>query len=401
MTEQVTSVALIEPSLPNREALRGICQAIDWLVMEVECAQYEQAMMAFADTHFDGAIIGLDEDSVKALDVVAKLNQAHPDVTLAVISSRPDLLIQAHRLGARYLLEFPLQLEHLLGALRGLGAAHDANRPPKGQIVAIMSSRGGVGCTTLAANLACTLATLPDNQVILIDLDMIMGAADIALGLEPTNSLIDIALNIDQLGLHVLKTALARHDTGVSLLSRPTRYEELGHLHEEHVQRIVRLLQLLATHLIIDLSKGWLATDLQALHMADAILIVIQPDLASVRNAVLMLSALQSEGLDTKVFIVMNRCGAYFGKDSITIKKAEEVLGRLVYWQVPNDYKPMMEAWNSGVPLVKSAPNCRAQQSIAALAQSLCQRLNRTEVGKNGVKKTPTSVLKLPKGSAS
>src|SRR5262249_1073188 len=112
MAEQVTSIVLIEPSLSNREALRNICQAIEWVVVEAECSHYEQAMTALADSRIDGAIIGLDEDSVAALELITKLCQSHPDLSLCVISTRPDLLIQAHRNGARYLLEYPLQLEH-------------------------------------------------------------------------------------------------------------------------------------------------------------------------------------------------------------------------------------------------------------------------------------------------
>lgn len=397
MPESIASIAIIDPSTTTRETLRNVVQALDWVVVELECQKYEQAVVAFQDTQLDGAVIGLDDDTEKSLELVNHLSQAHPHICLAVISSRPDLLVQAHRNGARYLLEAPLQMEHLIGALRGLGSGGDPRRPPKGQIIAVLSSRGGVGSTTLVVNTACTLAKRPDNQVILVDLDLVLGAADIALGIELQSSLIDLALNIDQLALHVLKGSLAQHDSGVLVLTRPQRYQELGQLHEEHIRRLLRLIQLLATHVVVDLSKGWLATDLQTIHMADVILLVIQPDLASVRSAVLMLDALREENLDNKVFLVMNRAGAYFGKDSITIKKAEEVLGRLVYWQVPNDYKPMMEAWNAGIPLIQAAPNCKAQLSIAALVDDLCQRMARTDA-RDGAKKrhTTTKIMKLP-----
>jgi len=395
---EIASIAIVEPSTTTRETLRNVAQALDWVVVELEVQKYEQALVAFQDTQVDGVIIGLDDDTEKSLELVAELTQAHPQIILAVISGRPDVLVQAHRNGARYLLEAPLQMEHLIGALRGLGTGGDARRPPKAQIVAVLSSRGGVGSTTLAVNVASTLVKRPNNQVILVDLDLVLGAADIALGIELQSSLIDMALNIDQLALHVLKGALAQHESGLLVLTRPQRYNELGQLHEEHIQRLLRLIQLLATHVVVDLSKGWLATDLQTIHMADVILLVLQPDLASVRSAVLMLEALREENLDNKVFLVMNRAGAYFGKDSLTIKKAEEVLGRLVYWQVPNDYKPMMEAWNAGVPLIQASPNCKAQQSISAMVDDLCQRMARTDGVRDGAKKrhTTTKIMKLP-----
>lgn len=397
MSESIANIALVEPSATTREMLKNVIQALDWVVVEVECNRYEQAMVALEDTGLDGAIIGIDDDAETALQLVAELSGSHPDIALAVISSRPDLLVQAHRNGARYLLESPLQIEHLVGALRSLSAGPEARRPAKGQIIAMLSSRGGVGSTTLAVNLAATFAKRPDHSVILVDLDLILGAVDIALGIELQSSLPELAQNLDQLPLNVLKNSLAQHPSGMLVLTRPTQYQQLGQVHEDHVQRLMRLFQLLSSHVIVDLSKGWLATDLQVIHMADAILLVIQPDLASVRSAVMILEALRSENLDGKVLLVMNRAGAYFGKDALTIKKAEDVLGRLIYSQIPNDYKPMMEAWNAGVPLVQAAPSSKAQQAIAALADDLSRRLSGPD-GREAKKRsnTTTRIIRPP-----
>lgn len=321
MIENVARIALIEPSYANRESLRSVMQAVDWIVVEAECTQYEQALSAFTDTHFDGAIIGLDEEPAKALELVGALTDKYPSVPIAVIGSRPEWLVQAHRQGARCLLDYPLKLEHLLTALRGFGSGFQTTRPAKGKAIAVLSSRGAVGCTTIAVNLAATLATLPEHQVALIDLDLSQGATDIALGLETEGRLMDLAQNIDTVALQTMKNVLTRHETGLMVLSRPTDYRDIGQLHEDHVQRIIRLMQVLATHVVVDLSKGWLPTDLQALFMADGILLVIQPDLVSLRNAVWILNSIRAQQMENKVYVVMNRVGAFFGKDSVTIKK--------------------------------------------------------------------------------
>src|SRR5262249_55787488 len=141
MSETVTSIALIEPSYTNRDTLRSIIQAVDWIVVEAECTQYEQALVAFSDAHFDGAIIGLDEEPAKALELVGQLTERYPNIPIAVIGSRPDWLVQAHRQGARCLLEYPLQLEHLLVALRSFGSGFQhGGRPAKGKIISVLSS---------------------------------------------------------------------------------------------------------------------------------------------------------------------------------------------------------------------------------------------------------------------
>src|SRR5262249_45454910 len=99
---EIASIAIVEPSTTTRETLRNVAQALDWVVVELEVQKYEQALVAFQDTQVDGVIIGLDDDTEKSLELVAELTQAHPQITLAVISGRPDVLVQAHRNGARY-----------------------------------------------------------------------------------------------------------------------------------------------------------------------------------------------------------------------------------------------------------------------------------------------------------
>jgi pilus assembly protein CpaE len=68
--------------------------------------------------------------------------------------------------------------------------------------------------------------------------------------------------------------------------------------------------------------------------------------------------------------VVMNRIG---GEDSeITLEKAQETIGRPIYWQVPNDYKAMLGARNAGVPLLTHAPKSKAHSSLLNLANDLC-----------------------------
>ena len=73
--------------------------------------------------------------------------------------------------------------------------------------------------------------------------------------------------------------------------------------------------------------------------------------------------------------IVLNRVGAEMIDEGIGVKKAEEVIGKPIFWQIPFDPKPIIAARVSGQPLVKHAPKCRAQQAIAGLANALCGKV--------------------------
>ena len=112
-----------------------------------------------------------------------------------------------------------------------------------------------------------------------------------------------------------------------------------------------------------------------ALRLADQILLVGQLELTSLRNVVRILMALGQEGgLSEKVRIVMNRVGADYAEGDISLKKAEDTMGKPIFWQVPNDTKAMLGARVAGVSLLQHAPRCRAQQSLAGLAQALFGR---------------------------
>ena len=73
--------------------------------------------------------------------------------------------------------------------------------------------------------------------------------------------------------------------------------------------------------------------------------------------------------LDEKIKIVVNRGGYETGQ--ISLKKAQETFGREIFWQIPNDYRVMVEVRNNGVPLVQQAPKAAITQSINQLAAAL------------------------------
>jgi len=156
-------------------------------------------------------------------------------------------------------------------------------------------------------------------------------------------------------------------------------------IHEEHLQRAITLLRASYTHLILDLSKSFSVTDLTAMRLADVILLVTQLELSSLRNAVRILMTMGTEeGLGDRVKVVLNRLGAEYQGGDISVKKAEEILGKPIYWQVPNDAKAMVGSRNAGVPLIQHAPRSKVQQSLATLATMVCSKKGGEEPQKAG-----------------
>jgi pilus assembly protein CpaE len=372
-------VAIMDPSDASRDHLRTLLLGMEQVWLEAECARYEFFLDVIRQSPLDVAIISLDADPNKAMQLIAQLSSEAPDLALLAVSGKNDgqAILQALRCGAREFLTAPVQLEEMLTALQRLGRtrsngeyAPGTNGAPKESLViAVLGSRGGVGCTSIAVNLGATLAQNPARSVALVDLDLALGDADVALDLVADHTLADIALNIDRLDMTFLRRSLAKHATGLSLLPHPIQVEDAGLIREEHLQRVIGLLRASYTHLILDLSKSFSATDVTALRMADIILLVAQLELSSLRNVVRMLLTLGAEdALAERIHIILNRVG---GEGDISIKKAEETIGKPIFWQLPDDLKLLAEARNQGIPLVALAPRSKIQQSFAGLTRAL------------------------------
>lgn len=379
-------VAIVDPTESTRESLRTLLLGVDFVWLEAECARYEYFFDVIQQSMPDLAIVALDADKGRALQMIGQLSVEHPKLPILTISHDHQALLQSLQRGAKYFLTHPVGLEDMLAALRrALGeTTTSADGSPVSSLVrqsvgstmiAVLGSRGGVGTTSLSVNLAATLATDPDNAVALIDLDLALGDADIALEVNGIDniSIADLARNIERLDMNFLRRALVKHEgTGLAILRHPLEIADVGVIHEGHVERVLNLLRISYSHLVIDLSKSLLPTDLMALRMADLILLVAQLELSSLRNVVRLIHSMGGEeGLAEKIRVVINRSGAEVIEEGISLKKAEEVIGKPIFWQVPNDTKAVNAARVAGAPLVRHNPKCRAQLAIAGLAQAV------------------------------
>ncbi len=375
----VQRIAILDPSDATREPLRNMLLGVESIWLEAECSRYEFFLDVIRQSQPDVAIVALDSDHAKALTLIGVLNSECPGMPILAVSGRGDgqSILQALRTGAKEFLTAPVVLEELMTALQrlartrasGTGSGVSGAVKTDSMVIAVAGARGGVGGTSVAVNLGCTLAQDPTYGVALIDLDLALGDADVALDLMPDYTLADVALNIDRLDMTFLRRSLSKHSSGLSLLPHPVQMEDAALIRDEHLQRVIGLLRASFSHLILDLSKGFTPTDITALRMADVILLVTQLELTSLRNTVRILLTLGAEpALADKIKVVLNRVGS---DADIGLKKAEDTIGKPIFWQFPNDARSMIESRNAGVPLLQHAPKSKIQQSFSGLAAAL------------------------------
>jgi len=371
----VLRLAIVDPKDQTRESLKSTLLGMDTVWLEAECSRYEFFADVIQQTHPDIGIVSLDHDPNKALDLVVKINEMSPDCNILVLSNSTDgnLILRAMRAGAKEFLTQPVKLEDLVGALsrireRRFGRGESKSRGS--MVLAVTGATGGVGSTSLAVNLGCAIARDPKNTVALVDLDLCLGDADVFLDIIPDYTLYDVSQNVTRLDFSLLKRSLTKHSSGLFLLPRPVQLEDTQHISADDLTRVIGLLKATFSHLVLDLSKSYSPLDIVALQSADQILLVTQLDLPCLRNIVrLMTSFNEMDGIADKIKIVVNRVGIDSGQ--ISLKKAQDTIGREIFWQLPNDFRTMVDVRNNGVPLLDQAPRAAITLAISELANAV------------------------------
>ncbi|MCG6155857.1 AAA family ATPase [Rubinisphaera margarita] len=374
--KRVIRLAVVDPHDVTRAQLKNLMLGVDTVWLEAECSRYEFFLDVAMQTIPDILLVAIDANKEAALELVGKLRQQLPGSAILVASSSQDgpLILQAMRQGAQEFLNFPLQLEDFLSALERVRHAAPSGEGGEevrdSQVITIGGVNGGVGSTSVAVNLACVLAQDEHNTVALIDLDMALGDADVWLDIIPDYTIQDVAENITRIDYSLLKRSLTKHESGLFLLPRPVNLDAEFHLGPEDLRRVIGLLKATFTHLVIDISKSYGPIEMAAINTSDKTLIVTQLDLPCLRNVVRLVQYFDHmEMSNEKLKIVLNRAG--LNDMQISTKKATEIIGRDIFWKVPNDYATMVESRNNGVPLILHAPKAKLTKSYIDLATQL------------------------------
>ena len=388
----VLRIAIVDPNDATRENMKSVLLGLDMVWLEAECSRYEFFSDVVEQTTPDIGLVAMDSNPEQAIRLLSDVANQAPQCTLLVTSSSTDgrLILESMRAGAKEFLTEPVKPEDLASALQRVKQQMGGSPGESAQgckLIAVAGATGGVGSSSVAVNLACALAAEEGNSTALVDLDVALGDADVFLDTIPEYTLADVAQNVARLDLTLLKKSLTKHSSGVHLLPRPVQLEDAQLISPDSLSRVIGLLRTSFTHIVIDNSKAFGPLDMEAFRLADEILMITQLDLPCLRNVVrLMMSFDNDKSLSSKVKIVVNRAGQDAGQ--ISLKKAQETIGRDIYWQIPNDYRVMVEVRNNGVPLLQHAPKAAITTSICELADAICGRIR--QEGEEGASSSKT-----------
>jgi pilus assembly protein CpaE len=324
----------------------------------------------FEQTHKKRPMVVIMEIKPEEVDIyierIHMILSRFPQVSIfAECSDRSaETILKVMRAGAvEYLLK-PVSEVDLTAALQKIGRLWITKGAPEGEqgyLYAFYSPKGGVGATTLAINFAESIYRISKKPTVLVDLDLIAGDVSTYLNMNTTYSITDVTTNVTRLDASLLKGIVARHDSGIYILSEPKKIEEGVALSSEDLFKVLNLLRAMFSYVIIDTETGLNNKTLTALKMADTIVYPLILSLPGIKNTQRYLSYFDMMELRNKIMLVVNR---HIKKSEIKVDDAERILKKNIAWSFPNDYEGSMLCLNKGVTLSVGAPKSQLHESV-------------------------------------
>lgn len=300
---------------------------------------------------------------------IEQLARAMPNT--AIFATGPsvsaDFVIQVIRAGALEFLPRPVERQDLVAALDKVTRFRwGAVLERRARVISVFSTKGGLGVTTLATNLAVCLAARGRGETLLVDMDTRQSDIVTFLNLRPKYSVLDALENIDRMDESFLRGLLIKHASGLWVLPGPSGIERIQFTAEQ-VQAGLAIIRSHFDHVVLDLRHDVDPGTVAALEASDPIFFLTSLNVSALRAGAAGLAAFRQLGLDLqKVKIVVMREGA---PEDVTFKQAREVLGLPIYWKTPSDYPAVVSSINSGQPVVTASPRSKVAKNLRQLAE--------------------------------
>ena len=366
--DQALHLAIITNDHFRAEALARVTQELKWQL--TPCVGQPDPREWLRRRKIDLALLDLDVPHANSL--LKELSSTAPHIPLLALVTPQHLIDLQEALisGASGFVAFPVETSQFMPAvLRAVqNASAQAGGPRRGRIVTLAGLKGGVGRTTLAANLAIALRQSVDEDVILVEAHNGLSDLSLMINLLPHHTVSNLAdeVTIDH---DLVQGLLYEHSSRIKVLAAPAEAADLVELPLETWRHTLEILGELAPYVVVDtaaVADGLLA---EVLSLSDDVLIVTGPDLASLRSAVVLLNSLDDEpNVHARAHVVLNRAGVRGG---VTERASRDQVGQPLAAILPDDPALATFALNRGVPYVLSHQRSILTRETLRLMQHL------------------------------
>ncbi len=356
----------------------------------------EEATQTVASGDVRMVLIGPSYGSEEAMDEIRSLHNQDPSLVLMLVAEEvtADLLRRGMRAGVSDVLEAPLDESKIEAAIEQF--AHDVlrrrsstatsvptrtDRRDQGRIITITSAKGGSGKTVLATNIALVLNRIPDTKVCLVDADLQFGDVCLVLQLEPRFTMVNAAHELHHLDGELLDSLLTEHPSGLKVLAAPLEPAFADDITTAGLMQMLDVLKESYDYVIVDTAAMLDELILSLIEKSDDILMLVDMDLPSVKNAKLALETLRLLKFSTaNVQLVMNRSNS---KAKLDNKEIEGALKMDIAASIPSD-AVVAASVNEGRPVVETDPKSKVAKGFESVAELIAGKIPEA-TGKSGL----------------
>lgn len=232
------------------------------------------------------------------------------------------------------------------------------------RMIAVFSPKGGTGGTMVACNLGGTLARIGKN-VVLVDMDLQLGAVPVALNLRPERSIGEIMRTAEAADRGPLQTGLDRHSSGLCVLAQGDRIEELPEITTDRLPRLFDALGQSFPYVIVDGLRDFSDHAVATMDLAHLVLLVVTQDVPAVRAAARCLRIFRRLGYGPdRVRLIVNR---YQKRAPVTLEAIQGALGQSVEAVIHNDFPLVEQSLNLGALVGDVKPTSRVARDLETI----------------------------------
>lgn len=312
----------------------------------------------------------------KGFDLAGSLSRKYSGLFVAMLASHEatvEASQDAMRAGARACLFAPLNEADIRTVADSAWDVGEIVAPHRGVVLTVMSSKGGVGKSTVAANLAIALKEGQGNRVALVDGDLHFGDAAILMNITPKVTVHDLIASLD---VEIADRFLVKHPSGVEVLAAPLRTEQAEVMSPDRFRDLLGILQDVYDTIVVDASLSSLDAMLAALEMTDLALLVTTLDVITLKDVRQVLDLLDDLQFPTQnLLLVGNR---HDGRVSLDPAQVERTIGLKFAVLLPHDQRVTL-AGNRGIPMLVSEPRTPFSQRVRELARTTIAGLERKD----------------------
>jgi pilus assembly protein CpaE len=309
------------------------------------------------------------------LEQLEELAQYCDSGTKVVVLGKLNDIVLYRQLIARGVSEYlvtPFGVVDFVQAMSQLFSVQGAK--PLGRVIAVVGAKGGVGASTVAHNLAWSLASVTEMATIIADFDLAFGTAGLDYNQDPPQGVAEAVFAPERVDAVLVDRLLSKCGDHLSLLAAPATLDRVLDFGEASFDSLVDAMRASTPWVVIDVPHLWSGWARRMLVFADEVVVIASPDLANLRNAKNLIDNVKSARLnDAPPRLVLNGVGMLKRPEiaAAEFAKAVETGPTAV---IPHDAKLFGAAANNGQMIAEIEPNGKTAQVFTDLASALAGR---------------------------